>query len=60
MTNTKTLAERRKAMGLSQAELANILSVTQATVSRNETASDPDARYVLALEAIEARQARAA
>lgn len=60
MNRTETLAERRKAMGLSQAELAGILSVTQATVSRNENAVQPDARYVLALEAIEARKARAA
>jgi predicted transcriptional regulator len=47
-----TLAERRKALGLSQEQLAALLGVTQGTVSRNETAADPDRRYVLSLDAL--------
>jgi transcriptional regulator with XRE-family HTH domain len=54
------LAIRRKALGLSQAQLAAMLGLTQATISRNEKAEIPDRRFVLALEAIEARQASAA
>ena len=58
MTQELSLAQRRKAIGLSQAELAQILGMTQASVSRNETADKPDLRFVLALEAIELRQSR--
>lgn len=47
---------RRKRLNLTQAELANHLGVSQATVSRNETAGEPDRRYELALEALESRQ----
>lgn len=50
-----SLKERRKALGYSQSALAETLGVTQATVSRSETAIVPDARYVLALEALERR-----
>lgn len=51
------LSQRRKALGLSQAQLADMLGLTQATISRNEKAVIPDRRFVLALEAIEGRAA---
>jgi transcriptional regulator with XRE-family HTH domain len=48
----------RKARSLSQADLAEMLGVTQSTVSRFETGELPiDARTALALEAIAARPA---
>lgn len=55
MDKLTPLAKRRKALGLSQAALAQLLGMTQASVSRNETAEKPDQRFVLALEAIELR-----
>lgn len=55
MEKNDNLAHRRKALGLSQSQLADMLGMTQASVSRNETAPAPDLRFVLALEAIEAR-----
>lgn len=58
MDKLTPLAKRRKALGLSQAELAQMLGMTQASVSRNETADKPDMRFVLALEAIELRSAK--
>lgn len=51
------LAVKRKALALSQAGLARLLGVTQGTVSRNETADVPDARYKLALDALAAKKA---
>ena len=51
------LASRRKALGLSQEQLAAILGINQATVSRNETAADPDKRYILSLDALAVRNA---
>lgn len=54
---TMTLAERRKALGLSQAELAEKMGVSQAAVSRCENANSSDRRYALALEALEFRAA---
>lgn len=46
----------RKDRSLSQAELAELLGVTQPTVSRLETGDLPlDARTMLALEAIAAK-----
>lgn len=60
MAQEPNLVARRKALRLSQSQLAELLGVTQATVSRNETATAPDLRYCLALEAIEMREARAA
>lgn len=58
MDKLTPLAKRRKALGLSQAELAQMLGMTQASVSRNETAAKPDMRFVLALEAIELKSAK--
>lgn len=55
MDSSPTLADRRKAMALSQEQLASLLGVTQGTVSRNETAADPDRRYVLSLDALAVR-----
>lgn len=49
------MAQKRRALGLSQGQLATLLLVNQATISRNETAADPDRRYVLALEALAGR-----
>lgn len=43
----------RKALGLSQAALAEKLGVTQSTVSRWE--KNPDPRTILALEALKAK-----
>lgn len=48
--------DRRVDLNLSQQELATLLGVTQATVSRNETAAEPDRRYMLALEGLSARK----
>jgi transcriptional regulator with XRE-family HTH domain len=58
MDKHTALAKRRKALGLSQVELAQMLGMTQASVSRNETADKPDMRFVLALEAIELKSAK--
>jgi transcriptional regulator with XRE-family HTH domain len=60
MEQKSHLAERRKALGLSQAQLADLLGVNQATVSRNENAAEPDMRFCLALEALELRRKAAA
>ena len=57
MNITPTLAERRKAMGLSQEQLASLLGITQGTISRNETTDDPDKRYILSLDALAFRHA---
>mgnify|MGYP001600102819 CR=1 FL=1 len=57
ISNPITLADKRKALGLTQEELAGLLGVTQGTVSRNETAPDPDRRYVFSLDALAARKA---
>jgi transcriptional regulator with XRE-family HTH domain len=44
----------RRALGLSQAELATRLGVTQATISRLETGKQPlDQRTLLAVEALQ-------
>lgn len=51
-----SLQERRKRLGLSQAELASELGVSQAAVSRCENADSADRRYALALEALELRK----
>ena len=51
-----TLAERRKALGLSQSELAAEMGVSQAAVSRSENSNTSDRRYALALEALELRR----
>lgn len=56
MSDTLDLAARRKALGISQEQLAWLLGVTQGTVSRNETAADPDRRYQLSLDALAARK----
>lgn len=54
------LLARRKALKLSQEQLAHLLGVTQGTVSRNETAADPDRRYVLSLDALAVRAGQGA
>ena len=55
------ITETRKAMGLSQAELALALGVTQSTVSRLETGElEPNERTKLALEALLSRHERPA
>ncbi len=56
MGTQPTLADKRRALNLSQAELAKLLAVDQSTVSRNETAPKPDRRYVLALDALAVRK----
>ena len=55
MAEETELCRRRKAMGLSQGQLAALLGVTQATVSRNENATLIDRRFALALDALSAR-----
>lgn len=57
MNQPASLADRRKAIGLSQEQLAFLLGVNQATVSRNENATAPDRRYILSLDALSARHA---
>lgn len=53
------LAKRRKdELELSQEQLATLLGVTQGTVSRNETADEPDKRFILSLDALAARKAQ--
>lgn len=59
-----TLRQRREALGLSQAELAELLGLSLVTVHRNETGRRADGApvpysrvYDLALEAIERRKA---
>lgn len=56
------LRERRARLKMTQAELAQVLGVTQATISRAETSAEADPLYVLALSGLEAErsQARAA
>jgi transcriptional regulator with XRE-family HTH domain len=56
MDKALSLAERRRALGLSQEQLAALLGVTQGTVSRNENAADPDRRYALSLDALAMRK----
>lgn len=56
MTEPDDLAKRRKALGLNQEQLSHLLGITQGTVSRNETAADPDRRYVLSLDALAVRK----
>lgn len=56
MAEDNHLKTRRKGLGLTQAQFAAILKVDQATISRVENASEPDPRYVLALDALAARQ----
>lgn len=56
MAHDSPLVDRRKALGLSQDQLAALLGVTQGTVSRNETAERPDRRYVLSLDALSVRK----
>lgn len=55
MAEDTVLARRRKALKLSQAELADMLGISQPEVSRSERDPEPDKRFVLALEAIEHR-----
>lgn len=56
MEDATSLTARRKALGLSQEQLAALLGITQGTVSRNETAAEPDRRFVLSLDALAARK----
>lgn len=50
------ISSTRKALGLSQTALANVLGVSQATISRFETGElVPNVRTILALEALMAR-----
>jgi transcriptional regulator with XRE-family HTH domain len=51
----RTLADRRKELGLSQTDLATKLGISQAAVSRAENEDRSDKRYALALEALELR-----
>ncbi|MBI0474243.1 helix-turn-helix domain-containing protein [Sphingomonas sp. MA1305] len=51
----RSLAERRRTLGLSQTELAARLGISQAAVSRAENEDRSDKRYALALEALELR-----
>lgn len=52
------IATTRKALGLSQSELAAKLGVNQATISRMERGElKPNTRTILALEALLARAA---
>lgn len=47
------ITDARKALGMSQVELADALGVNQATVSRFETGDlEPNARTILAIEAL--------
>jgi transcriptional regulator with XRE-family HTH domain len=55
-----TLSDRRRALGLSQTELASLLGISQAAVSRAENSNSADLRYALALEALERRHAEQA
>ena len=50
-----TLSDRRKAIGLSQTDLATRMGISQAAVSRAENENRSDRRYELALEALETR-----
>lgn len=56
MDDATSLTARRKALGLSQEQLAALLGITQGTVSRNETAAAPDRRFVLSLDALAMRK----
>ncbi len=56
MLDQTSLADKRRALGLTQADLAALLGVRQSTVSRNENAETPDKRYVLSLEALAVRK----
>lgn len=58
MNQPASLADRRKALELSQEQLALLLGVNQATVSRNENAEQPDRRYALSIEALAMRKER--
>lgn len=50
------IASTRKALGLSQAELAEALGISQTTVSRFETGHlEPNKRTILAIEALQAK-----
>lgn len=58
MGNATDLAERRKALGLTQEQLAALLDVSQGTVSRNEGGAAPDRRYELSLDGLAHRKER--
>lgn len=55
MTDAPTLAERRRALGLSRVKLAALLGIEQTTVWRYETRPAPPPWYLLAIEALEHR-----
>lgn len=56
MLDQSTPADKRRTLGLTQTQLAELLGVKQSTVSRNENAAEPDRRYVLSLEALAVRK----
>lgn len=51
----RSLADRRRDLGLSQTDLAALLGISQAAVSRAENDDRSDKRYSLSLEALELR-----
>lgn len=55
----RSLADRRRDLGLSQTDLAGKLGISQAAVSRAENEDRSDKRYELSLEALELRAAMA-
>jgi DNA-binding transcriptional regulator YiaG len=57
MTRPPTFAERRRALGLTQGQLAALLDVTARQVRAIEARTAPPRRYDLALQTIEARAA---
>lgn len=59
MPASATLAERRKALGLSRMKLAARLGLDQTTIWRYETRSETPPWYVLAIEALEYRSVMA-
>lgn len=58
MEAAPSLAERRKALGLSQEQLALLLGVTQGSISRHENGSNArtDPMYALSLDALAMRK----